>query len=711
MKKTRLILLISLLSPFFDSLIAQESEFEDTGGLGFYGDEDFISIAIGESQPIAKAPAVASVITAEEIGKLGAKDIDQILEAIPGLHVTLSTIYNPLFNIRGIDSAFNPQVLVLINGVSISNLFHGDRNLVWGGMPVEAISRVEVIRGPGSALYGADAFAGVINIVTKSADELDGFSAGASIGSFDTTRIWAAGSGSSGELIYSAIVELSKSKGSDKKIVADGQTFFDAITGTSVSNSPGPVNLSRDQLDLRLELLYKKLTIRSGTQIRKNIGDGAGAAQALNQNNKFESNRYNIDFSYLTEDLLPNTSLKFHGSYYKTSQQVDGDFIVYPAGSTGPFLTPSRVPIFGTFPDGVIGTPEIFENHTRIGFTAQYDGIAKHDISFGSGYYEGAIDKVTEEKNFGLNPVTLLPILPGDPVVDVSDTPFVFLTEDERENSYVYIQDVWQFSNDWELTAGLRYDDYSDFGATTNPRLALVWSTSYELTTKFLYGEAFRAPSFAQTRAINNPLILGNLELQPEQIKSYELAFDYRPSYDLTLNLNFFYYNWTDIIQFVPDLSGSSRTAQNSGEQTGKGLEFEARWSVSESLELTGNFAWQDSHDELANAPAANSPEKQVYFRSDWQIDNSWQMNVQASWVMDRNRTYDDFRAPVGDYVLVDMNIRNKLSEDVEVALIVNNLFDRDAFEPSPNAMPVPFIPNDLPLAGRSFIGEIRYKF
>ena len=58
-----------------------------------------------------------------------------------------------------------------------------------------------------------------------------------------------------------------------------------------------------------------------------------------------------------------------------------------------------------------------------------------------------------------------------------------------------------------------------------NPRLALVWSTSYQLTTKFLYGEAFRAPSFAQTRAINNPLILGNLDLKPEEIKSYELAF------------------------------------------------------------------------------------------------------------------------------------------------------------------------------------------
>ena len=307
--------------------------------------------------------------------------------------------------------------------------------------------------------------------------------------------------------------------------------------------------------------------------------------------------------------------------------------------------------------------------------------------------------------------MTLLPILPGDPVVDVSDTPFVFLNEDQRENTYIYLQDVWRFANDWELTAGLRYDDYSDFGSTTNPRLALVWSTSYQLTTKFLYGEAFRAPSFAQTRAINNPLILGNIDLKPEQIKSYELAFDYRPSYDITLNMNFFYYDWKDIIQFIPDSNGSTRTAQNAGEQHGKGLEFEAKWSVTENLKFSGNFAWQDSYDELVEAEAANSPEKQLYLRGDWQINDRWRINMQANWVMDRNRVMGDPRDPVEDYVLFDMNIRNQLSENIEVALIINNLFAEDAFEPSPNAMPVPFIPNDLPLAGRSFLGEIRYKF
>jgi len=691
-----------------------EDQFSDSDldGLSIYADEDFISIATGISQPIAKAPAVASVITTKDIRRLGATDIDQVLETVPGLHVSRSTIYNPLYNFRGIQSDFNPQVLVLINGVPLSNLFHGDRNLIWGGMPVEAISRIEVIRGPGSALYGADAFAGVINIVTKDFSELEEPSVGARYGSHGLTDFWATGRTTVGEVQLSGILEVHKTDGSNEIVLSDAQTILDAVTGTQVSNAPGQVNLERDNIDLRLEADIGNLKLRVGTQIRENFGEGAGAAQLLNAHNNFKSKRFNIDGTFVQKELFPNIDVEFQVSHFDTSQEVEGDFVVFPAGSTGPFLDPSGAPIFGVFPDGVIGTPEIFENHTRAGFTAQYDGVEKHDISFGSGYYHGQIDKVTEEKNFGINPTTLTPIFPGDPVVDVSDTPFVFLTEDKRENTYAYIQDVWQFSNDWELTAGLRYDHYSDFGGTTNPRLALVWSTAYQLTTKFLYGEAFRAPSFAQTRAINNPLILGNIDLKPEQIKSYELAFDYRPSYDLTININFFYYDWTDIIQFVPDSSGSTRTAQNVGEQTGKGLEFEARWSVSDQFKLSGNFAWQDSHDELAEAPAPNSPEKQLYLRGDWEIDHRWHVNMQANWVMDRNRSFDDVRvAPVDDYVLLDLNIRNQLSDDLEVAFIVNNLLDEDAFEPSPNAMPVPFIPNDLPLAGRSFIGEIRYKF
>ena len=79
--------------------------------MSLYGGEEFISIATGVTQPIAKAPAVASVVTAEEIEKIGARDIDDVLETIPGLHVARdSTGYNPIYTFRGIYAGLNPQV-------------------------------------------------------------------------------------------------------------------------------------------------------------------------------------------------------------------------------------------------------------------------------------------------------------------------------------------------------------------------------------------------------------------------------------------------------------------------------------------------------------------------------------------------------------------------------------------------------------------------
>src|SRR5690606_2065211 len=103
-------------------------------------------------------------------------------------------------------SDVNPQVLMLINGGPLSSLYVGDRNQVWGGMPVEAISRIEVVRGPGSAIYGADAFAGVINIITKTPEEMNGLSMGARAGSFDTQSSWLQYGGNHSGLKVGAIV-------------------------------------------------------------------------------------------------------------------------------------------------------------------------------------------------------------------------------------------------------------------------------------------------------------------------------------------------------------------------------------------------------------------------------------------------------------------------------------------------------------------------
>src|SRR5690606_3152450 len=136
---------------------AHADDLVETELLDIYGSEEFISIATGYKQPVSKAPAVASVIDANQIKKMGAVDIDGVLEMVPGLHVSYSHQgYNPIYTFRGIYSNFNPQVLLLIDGVPQTNLFTGGKNFVWGGMPVEAIERIEIIRGPGSAIYGAD---------------------------------------------------------------------------------------------------------------------------------------------------------------------------------------------------------------------------------------------------------------------------------------------------------------------------------------------------------------------------------------------------------------------------------------------------------------------------------------------------------------------------------------------------------------------------
>lgn len=318
--------------------------------------------------------------------------------------------------------------------------------------------------------------------------------------------------------------------------------------------------------------------------------------------------------------------------------------------------------------------------------------------------------KTRETKNFGPGVIdgTVSPI--GGALTDVSDTPFVFLRERDRKNYYLFLQDEWRFANDWELTAGVRYDYYSDFGDTINPRFALVWQTRYELTTKLLYGRAFRAPSFAELGNINNPVVLGNPNLDPETIQTLELAFDYRPVDRLRLGLNLFGYQWDDIIRFVFDPETTTRTAQNTGEQIGYGLELEADWQPTRSFRLLGNYSYQRSIDEATDEDAGNAPHHQVYLRADWEFLPDWHFNPQLNWIIDRDRVAGDNRPDIDDYSLVDLTVRRKnIKDHWEIAFAVRNLFDSDAREPSP-AMPV-LIPDDLPLAGRSFFGEIRFRF
>lgn len=651
-----------------------------------YGDEEFIYIATGRKQTVSEAPAVASIINAKTIRQMGARDIDQVLESIPGLHVSTSAIgNNPIYQIRGISSEFNPQVLMLINGFPITNIFTGSRSQAWGGMLVENISRIEVIRGPGSAIYGADAYAGTINIITKNATEIDGLELGASAGSFNEHRAWLQYGGEFAGWQTAFSVQLLDTEGHKEKVGADTQTIYDSFFAPpGVSKAPGGINTGKQSLDTRLEASKDEWTVRFGYQGRRKVETGAGVLQALDPSGESEADRINADITYHNKDFSENWDIKAQYSFFNSITR--SNLTLLPAGTFG-----------GAFPDGVIGEPDVYERHNHIDLSAFYTGFNQHDIRIGAGFHHQDQYKIEEKRNFYIAPGPM--ILPLGSLVDVSDTT-PFNQEKTRKIFYTFVQDAWDFAPDWTLTAGLRYDHYSDFGSTFNPRLALVWQTSYRLTSKLLYGRSFRAPSFAEQFNINNPVALGNPNLDPEVIDTYELAFDYTASDDLKLSLNLFHYAMDDIIRFNPT------TANNSGSQVGHGLEMEANWQASNRLNVYANYAYQSSEDKDTSSHAADAPEQQMYLRANYAIDPTWSINTQLNHVRDRNRAFGDTRGDIDNYTVVDLTLRAKeFALGFEFALSAKNLFDETVREPS---LAPGLIPDDLPQAGRGLFVELR---
>lgn len=676
----------------------------DDGLMGLYGDDEFVTIATGTAKPLAKAPAVASVITADEIEAMGATDLDEVLETVPGLHTSYyMTGYTPIYSIRGVYSDLNPEVLMLVNGIPLTNLFYGDRGRIWGGMPVKSIARIEVIRGPGSALYGADAFSGVINIITKSAGDIDGVEAGVRLGSFNTRAGWVQYGGDIGGFDVGFTLEAGNTDGQDSIIGFDAQAGLDFVTGTNASLAPGTVDLGRENIDMRLDVARENWRFRLGYQGRFEVESGVGGAGALDPYSRYESERWNYDLTYHNADFSDNWDVMVQASGLHVTQEADKPYQLFPPGTDFTMLGGD-----GPFANGVLAGPEVFEQITRVNASVLYSGFSSHHLRVGAGYEYGDLYDVREWRNFLSGPGGVVYMRPGG-LVYQTDVPALFLPEADREMQYIFAQDEWAIAPDWELTLGARYDDYSDFGDTFNPRVALVWQTDYDLTTKMMYGRAFRAPAFAELYSKNNPVALGNPQLEPQTIDTVEVAFDYRPVGDWRGSLNLYAYRMKDIIRLVPDSQLlTSFTHQNSGEQDGYGMELEASWDVTKDFSLKGNLALLRAEDTGTGADAANVPGSQLYLQADWVIAPGWSANANVNWVMGRSRPLGDTRADLDDYAIANLTLRHKWDEDLDFAFSVRNIFDEDAREPGPSTGT---IPNDLPLAGRSAFVELSARF
>lgn len=644
-----------------------------------YGDKSTISIATGNSQPINRAPAVATVITSRDIEAMGATDLDQALESVPGLHVSMVHVaMNPIYSFRGISTKYNPQVLMLVNGIPITNVFWGDRSQLWGGMPLENVARIEVIRGPGSALYGADAFSGVINVITKTAADIDGTGFGVRAGSFNSRDAWIQHGGKLGALDAAFYLRAGNTDGS-RGIIQQDAAFF----APNASLAPGPINTERKAVDARADLSREAWRVRAAYQQRE-LGVGAGVAGALDPNSRGHSSRTYLDLSYEPANWAPNWDMSGVVGFYDNKEKGSPPYTLFPAGA------------LPGFPNGMIASPGHAERHTHGSISAFYTGFEKHRVRIGTGFRVDDLYETSELKNFG---ATFAP-LPG--LVDATGNPaLVYMMPHKRNVAYAFAQDEWNFAKDWALTVGVRHDRYSDFGGTTNPRLALVWDAAYNVVVKAMHGAAFRAPSFSEQYSINNPVVVGSPNIKPETITTDELAFSWQPVAKLQTSLNFFQYRMKNIIR--PAVT----TYQNAGDQTGRGLELEAALDATSNLRLAGSFSLQHSTDQATGQDAGMAPHRRLFGRADWRFAPQWQFGTTLNHVAGRMREPGDIRPNVPDYTTVDMTLRReKLAGNWDVRAMLMNLFNRKAWEPTFRSAGMP---SDLPIPGRAFFIQLQY--
>ncbi len=643
--------------------------------------------ATGSQVPVFKAPSVASMITKEEIEAMGATTLDEILETVPGLHVYPSglNIFCPIWSIRGIQSKINPQALLLMNGIPLTQNYNGGRPWVYR-MPVSMISRVEIVRGPGSAVHGADAFSGVINVITKDNFEIDGTRIGGRYGSFETYDVWLQHGGQyKGWDIWGGI-EVQDSEGDHDRIIE--KDYMDAMGLSAFSNTPGYLGTEYTVIQTNLGIRKDNVTFQFFGSWRDSAM-GPGGLQAITYGNDVDETDLMFDLTWRDKNFTSDWDLSLR--LYYLYMNADAFYQFFPSG----------------FPNKMLGNPILVDNNGGIEVTAFYERFNRHNLRFSTGFK--AYDTETDQnKNFGAGITNQF-----GPLVNVGNTPFVFMEDQDRQLVFASIQDEWYITTNLTFTGGVRVDHYSDFGTTINPRAALVWETTYFLTTKLLYGRAFRAPSFGEQYVQNNVVVDGNPNVDPETIDTYELAFDLQPTKDLHGIVSFFYYEAQDLIDAVGS-GGPVPVFQNTGEQEGHGFEIELEWDIIDTLKVRSNFAYQRSKNKITDELVPDAPEMQFYLNPHWKFAENWSLDGQYYWIGEQHRAVGDPRENINDYDLVNLTLRRKnIIENLDVALAVRNLFDEDARTPSiydPNAPEGAYIPDDYPIEGRSFWLEISYK-
>ena len=300
-----------------------------------------------------------------------------------------------------------------------------------------------------------------------------------------------------------------------------------------------------------------------------------GVANVLNDETRQETNQFFIETTYKKEvSDLAGVSARAYYDHHATDIWLE----LYPEGVLSGFLD-----------DGMIGSPRFKTKSGGAEVQADFTPSDRNTLTAGALYEHHQSYDVRHVANF--HPISSIPI---GPVQDISSWGN-FNQEKHRIITAAYLQDVWKFSDEVEGTFGVRYDHYSDFGDSTNPRIGVVWNFIEKGQLKFLYGSAFRAPNFIELYNANNPVSSGNEDLSAEEIDTYEVSAAYRFNDYLHADISFFRNNIRNLI----GASGSGATGrfQNEGKAQVDGIETELKFNLGTLGYGYLNHTYQDAEN------------------------------------------------------------------------------------------------------------------
>jgi len=668
-----------------DALMKQEKLEAE---LKWLHDENIVVTASRTPEHINKTAATVTVITDAEIRNMGARTLMDILSIVPGFGVT-SDNQHYTSQFRGLQA--RSKILIMVNSHPLNTPADGDAFKMASNLIVENIKRVEIIRGPGSAIYGANAFLAVVNVITKEAADVDGAEISAGGGSYGTQQYNMMFGKKINDLDIYANLNFLDTDGYKGFVPQDMQTTFDNIFGTHASLAPGYTNARQQKYDLDFGAKYKDFAFK-GRYFKDTIGTFAGAALALDEKGfeKFELLTMELAYSHAITSNL-DFSTKVYNYYFDSS----GFYILFPPGYTNPG---------GAYPEGMFGTGGAKE--TKLGAETQFiwEQTTSNKVVFGAMVENQKQFDVSQSLNF--NPFTGAPLGSFQDVSSWAN----WSKNVSRDILAVYVEDLFDIRDNLRLTAGARYDRYSDFGGTFNPRAGLAWEFSKGQNFKLTYGSAFRAPAFNDMYVMGNPVIAGNPNLKPENINTIEASLGSEFTKSTSSRITLFHSNIDNYIgRSAPDSTGLAHF-ENYGSVTSKGVELELKTKFAGGSYLSMNYTYQDPKDSVTGR-VADVPSQRVNVVANWQINRQFNLNSQLFLKGSTPRAQGDTRGEVPGYGLVNTTlIAQNLSgrwDGLELQLSLYNLFDRKYVDPAPaNTLPA-----DYPKPGRSFFAEARYKF